>query len=283
MASSEPDAAGPATDLADDAPSHRPDSIYSDSVASSASGISLSRQSCPLRTQDFHDQECSRYFDCPSHTLERSPSSPTDRHADRPPNLDLDDLGMTSRPGETRQNEQTATAIAARDRPLPPQPTEDEAQSDDEGPVQPNERMASFARRPSQASIGRVPPSPTLPHSRSRPHTGGRSPSDYIAPRWQPDAEVTYCPICQTQFSFFVRKHHCRKCGRVVCNACSPHRIIIPHQFIVRPPGYELPPESLLMDQLGIGPQRGAASECLGFIAADLAWLGSRATSAISK
>ncbi|KFY80814.1 hypothetical protein V499_00328 [Pseudogymnoascus sp. VKM F-103] len=27
-------------------------------------------------------------------------------------------------------------------------------------------------------------------------------------PRWQPDAEVTYCPICQTQFSFFVRKHH---------------------------------------------------------------------------
>lgn len=29
-------------------------------------------------------------------------------------------------------------------------------------------------------------------------------------PRWQPDAEVTYCPICHTQFSFFIRKHHCR-------------------------------------------------------------------------
>lgn len=29
-------------------------------------------------------------------------------------------------------------------------------------------------------------------------------------PRWQPDAEVTYCPICRTQFSIFVRKHHCR-------------------------------------------------------------------------
>jgi hypothetical protein len=27
-----------------------------------------------------------------------------------------------------------------------------------------------------------------------------------------------------------------RKCGRVVCNACSPHRITIPHQFIVQPP-----------------------------------------------
>ena len=27
-----------------------------------------------------------------------------------------------------------------------------------------------------------------------------------------------------------------RKCGRVVCNACSPHRITIPYQFIVQSP-----------------------------------------------
>lgn len=60
--------------------------------------------------------------------------------------------------------------------------------------------------------------------------------SEVLAPRWQPDAEVTFCPICKTQFSFFVRKHHCRKCGRVVCNSCSPHRITIPHQYIVQPP-----------------------------------------------
>lgn len=47
---------------------------------------------------------------------------------------------------------------------------------------------------------------------------------------------------------------HDRKCGRVVCNACSPHRIIIPHQYIVRPPGSEIPmPQSLLMDSLGVG------------------------------
>lgn len=44
-----------------------------------------------------------------------------------------------------------------------------------------------------------------------------------------------------------------RKCGRVVCNSCSPHRIIIPHQYIVRPPGSEIPmPQSLLMDSLGV-------------------------------
>jgi hypothetical protein len=37
-----------------------------------------------------------------------------------------------------------------------------------------------------------------------------REPVEYSLPRWQPDAEVTYCPICNAQFSIFVRKHHCR-------------------------------------------------------------------------
>lgn len=48
--------------------------------------------------------------------------------------------------------------------------------------------------------------------------------------------------------------HLFRKCGRVVCNSCSPHRIIIPHQYIVRPPGYEISyAPSLFMDSIGSG------------------------------
>ena len=40
----------------------------------------------------------------------------------------------------------------------------------------------------------------------------------------------------------------------MVCNSCSPHRIIIPHQYIVRPPGTEPPlMHSLLLDSLGAG------------------------------
>lgn len=62
---------------------------------------------------------------------------------------------------------------------------------------------------------------------------------EYIRPRWQPDDETTECPICEAPFSFWYRKHHCRKCGRVVCASCSPHRITIPRQYIVRPPGME--------------------------------------------
>ncbi len=40
----------------------------------------------------------------------------------------------------------------------------------------------------------------------------------------------------------------------MVCNSCSPHRIIIPHQYIVRPPGSDIAmPPSLLLDGLGAG------------------------------
>lgn len=63
-----------------------------------------------------------------------------------------------------------------------------------------------------------------------------RRESDLVLPPWQPDADVTHCFVCGSQFTFFYRKHHCRKCGRVVCAACSPHRITIPRQFIVHPP-----------------------------------------------
>ncbi|EPE28018.1 FYVE/PHD zinc finger [Glarea lozoyensis ATCC 20868] len=78
------------------------------------------------------------------------------------------------------------------------------------------------------------PREPPASQSRYRRSPSGRS--EVVVPRWQPDVEATYCPICNSQFSFFTRKHHCRKCGRVVCANCSPHRITIPYQYIVQPP-----------------------------------------------
>lgn len=88
--------------------------------------------------------------------------------------------------------------------------------------------------------------------SRERPQRSRRETPEFALPRWQPDAEVTLCPICNTQFSTWVRKHHCRKCGRVVCNSCSPHRITIPNQYIVRPPDSEVSfASSLFADPMG--------------------------------
>ncbi|KAI0401026.1 hypothetical protein F4802DRAFT_445276 [Xylaria palmicola] len=85
--------------------------------------------------------------------------------------------------------------------------------------------------------------SPVAPSSIARSQ---QSISQSVAlPRWQPDNEVTSCPICNVRFSMFFRKHHCRKCGKVVCDGCSPHRIVIPHPYIVRPLGYPGPPPQL--------------------------------------
>lgn len=97
----------------------------------------------------------------------------------------------------------------------------------------PDSTDSSFGQRIRDRPIPRRPSNSLQQSSRSR---------DSKPPRWQPDEEVTKCPICRTPFSFFYRKHHCRKCGRVVCANCSPHRITIPRQYIVHPP--EQPPRA---------------------------------------
>ncbi|TLD23611.1 FYVE-domain-containing protein [Venturia nashicola] len=87
------------------------------------------------------------------------------------------------------------------------------------------------------------PPRPATRQLPPIPPPTDRRTSEFVLPKWQADAEVTHCPVCKIQFTFFYRKHHCRKCGRVVCTSCSPHRITIPRQFIVRPPD---PPSAIV-------------------------------------
>jgi pimeloyl-ACP methyl ester carboxylesterase len=45
--------------------------------------------------------------------------------------------------------------------------------------------------------------------------------------RWIPDSAATFCVLCAEEFSLLRRKHHCRKCGGVVCDACSLHRLVL--------------------------------------------------------
>lgn len=46
-----------------------------------------------------------------------------------------------------------------------------------------------------------------------------------MEPKWQLDASASICPLCARRFTMTMRRHHCRVCGRVVCNACSKNRI----------------------------------------------------------
>lgn len=44
------------------------------------------------------------------------------------------------------------------------------------------------------------------------------------APVWIPDYRVTMCQHCTATFSLTFRRHHCRACGKVVCDNCSANR-----------------------------------------------------------
>ncbi|KAF4627457.1 hypothetical protein G7Y89_g10693 [Cudoniella acicularis] len=117
-----------------------------------------------------------------------------------------------------------------------------------------NSNMSNSASSSRERSVSHTP------SSQSRYRRQAPAPPEVVVPRWQPDSEVTICPICRTQFSFFVRKHHCRKCGRVVCNSCSPHRITIPYQYIVQQPSDGTSPTTAAPTRPAIGPARAGSS-----------------------
>lgn len=43
-------------------------------------------------------------------------------------------------------------------------------------------------------------------------------------PKWVPDDEFSYCQGCYTSFTVFNRRHHCRACGRLMCQKCSKYK-----------------------------------------------------------
>lgn len=50
--------------------------------------------------------------------------------------------------------------------------------------------------------------------------------------QWVPDSETSHCMCCKRQkFSLLTRRHHCRRCGRVVCSSCSQNRIQLPEIY----------------------------------------------------
>ncbi|GKD04586.1 1-phosphatidylinositol-3-phosphate 5-kinase FAB1B-like protein, partial [Tanacetum coccineum] len=40
---------------------------------------------------------------------------------------------------------------------------------------------------------------------------------------WMPDHSCRVCYDCDSQFTLFNRRHHCRFCGRVFCGKCAPN------------------------------------------------------------
>jgi hypothetical protein len=45
---------------------------------------------------------------------------------------------------------------------------------------------------------------------------------------WVKDSDVKQCQDCGLKFTVLQRRHHCRKCGKIVCGPCSPTRMPLP-------------------------------------------------------
>ncbi|XP_063241107.1 pleckstrin homology domain-containing family F member 2 [Bacillus rossius redtenbacheri] len=59
----------------------------------------------------------------------------------------------------------------------------------------------------------------------------GKKAVEVHAAVWVPDSEAAVCMHCKkTQFTVLNRRHHCRKCGAVVCGPCSSKRFLLPSQ-----------------------------------------------------
>ncbi|OBA24051.1 FYVE-domain-containing protein [Metschnikowia bicuspidata var. bicuspidata NRRL YB-4993] len=44
-------------------------------------------------------------------------------------------------------------------------------------------------------------------------------------PVWKADATASKCYLCKARFTLFNRRHHCRKCGQLVCATCSSKQV----------------------------------------------------------
>ncbi|ORX59410.1 FYVE-domain-containing protein [Hesseltinella vesiculosa] len=53
---------------------------------------------------------------------------------------------------------------------------------------------------------------------------------------WESDADVKDCRRCNKRFGLLNRRHHCRRCGLIVCVKCSSSRAILAASEIIRNP-----------------------------------------------
>uniref|UniRef100_A0A8C3G6Q0 Zinc finger FYVE domain-containing protein 26 n=1 Tax=Cyclopterus lumpus TaxID=8103 RepID=A0A8C3G6Q0_CYCLU len=65
---------------------------------------------------------------------------------------------------------------------------------------------------------------------RKRPSSAKFQPPEQTPARkdWVPDTKQDVCMVCRRErFTMFNRRHHCRRCGRLVCHSCSEHKMSV--------------------------------------------------------
>jgi hypothetical protein len=68
-------------------------------------------------------------------------------------------------------------------------------------------------------------------------------------PAWESDAKAKTCRVCVRKFGLLLRRHHCRRCGLVVCDKCSPWKVFLNASDILQDPEGTLESVILLATQ----------------------------------
>ncbi|KAK3725552.1 hypothetical protein LTR37_000522 [Vermiconidia calcicola] len=55
---------------------------------------------------------------------------------------------------------------------------------------------------------------------------------------WKPDVLAKDCAICKKAFTWYFRRHHCRRCGKVVCWSCNDNTVPLDQNARFHPDGY---------------------------------------------
>ncbi|GLD58907.1 FYVE, RhoGEF and PH domain-containing protein 6-like protein [Lates japonicus] len=124
--------------------------------------------------------------------------------------------------------------------------------------------ISDYTRKKISFISGRPPEEVELSDS------GDSAPLGSKAPIWIPDPRTTMCMICTCEFSLTWRRHHCRACGKVVCQSCSSNKHCLEYlknQF------------ARVCDQCFVVLQQQKSEQCLSAAVSP----GSRATFAFSR
>ncbi|KAG0296792.1 hypothetical protein BGZ96_008520 [Linnemannia gamsii] len=81
--------------------------------------------------------------------------------------------------------------------------------------------------RPTSRSRFSLPPQPQHHHPAQLP---------VLEAKWESDHKAIDCKECHRKFSLWLRRHHCRRCGHVVCDRCSSHRATLHPSMVVYDP-----------------------------------------------
>ncbi|XP_034015732.1 zinc finger FYVE domain-containing protein 26 [Thalassophryne amazonica] len=104
-------------------------------------------------------------------------------------------------------------------------------------PIQDSSSISSSRMESPVSSTASTPSSDSTERERDRGSTGRKSctPTKFQPPEqpparkdWVPDAQHHVCMVCRRErFTMLNRRHHCRTCGRLVCQACSEKKMVV--------------------------------------------------------